>query len=31
MRGRCLLSLGYLRIIKRGMKLSGVKFEDPRL
>lgn len=25
MRRRCLLSLGYYRIIKRGIKLNGVK------
>lgn len=30
MRRRRLLSLGYMRIIKHGMKLNGVKFEDPR-
>ncbi|WP_165062718.1 transposase [Adlercreutzia sp. ZJ154] len=30
MRRRCLLSLGYMRIIKRGIKINGVKFEDPR-
>lgn len=29
-RRRCLLSLGYMRAVKRGMKLNGVKFEDPR-
>ena len=31
MRRRCLLSLGYMRIIKRGIRLNGVKFEDLRL
>ena len=31
MRGRCLLSLGYMRFIKRGIRLNGVKFEDLRL
>lgn len=31
MRRRCLLSLGYMRIIKRGVRLNGVKFEDLRL
>ncbi|WP_255464119.1 MULTISPECIES: ISL3 family transposase [unclassified Adlercreutzia] len=30
MRRRCLLSLGYMKIIKRGIKINGVKFEDPR-
>ena len=28
---RCLLALGYMHIIKRGMKLNGVKFEESRL
>ncbi|WP_255465937.1 hypothetical protein [Adlercreutzia sp. ZJ242] len=31
MRRRCLLSLGYMGIIKRGVKINGVKLEDPRL
>ena len=31
MRRCCLLSLGYMRIIKRGIRLNGVKFEDLRL
>lgn len=30
MRRRCLLSLGYMRVIKRGMRLNGEKFEDLR-
>ncbi|WP_172137170.1 hypothetical protein [Adlercreutzia sp. ZJ473] len=31
MRRRCLLSLGCMRIVERGVKVNGVKLEDPRL
>ncbi|WP_256368267.1 hypothetical protein [Adlercreutzia sp. ZJ473] len=30
MRRRCLLSLGCMRIVERGVRINGVKLEDPR-